>query len=274
MSGGRFAFNVLLLLALLWIFGWLGIPWWISVPVVLLAPYWLGPIAVRLATRHPAQPSFEPYDPARHRVPDWAIAFAEQTTATLGPAGFSGPARFVESTWARHVTSYVTVLLNPRSRDAAMVATIYTSQAPAARRVGYAEFTAKLGDGRRLVTNNSVTPTVYPGVPNKLVTQLPQVSDPVRLHRVHELLASRARGAKEALPSDGDVAGRVSEAMTRTMQEQVETGYMYFDAAANVYRPTWKGAMLMSWKLLPPLRQIRYARLKRRAERLLEELHA
>lgn len=271
---GRFVVNVALLLGLLWALMWLGLPWWIGVTVLLLAPYWLGPIAVRLATRHPAQPSFEPYDPGRHRVPDWAVAFADQTAAALGAAGFTAAARFVESTWARHVTSFIAVLLNPQSRDTAMVAAIYTSHAPGARRVGYAELTARLAGGRRLVTNNNGAPSVYPGVPGKVVTQLPQVSDPARLHRIHELLADRVGAAKEPLPTGEDVAGRLGETMTHTMEEQVRTGYMYFDPAERVYRPTWKGAVLMSWKLLPPLRQIRCARLKRRAERLLAELHA
>jgi hypothetical protein len=271
---GRLTVNLALLLGLLWVVTWLGVPWWVGVAALLLAPYWLGPLAVRLATRHPAQPAFEPYDASRHRVPDWALAFADQMAAALGRVGFTAAERFVESTWARHVTSFVTVLMNARSRDGAMVAAIYTSQTPAARRVGYAEFTATLTDGRRLVTNNNATPSVYPAVPGKVVTQIPVVSDPARLHRVHEALAGRAGCAKEPLPTGADLVGRLSDAMTRTMQEQVQTGYMYFDAGARVYRPTWKGAALMSWKLLPPVRQIRRRRLERRARRLLEELHA
>ncbi|HET8577520.1 MAG TPA: hypothetical protein VFO18_10505 [Methylomirabilota bacterium] len=271
---GRLVVNLALLLGLLWVLTWLGLPWWVAVVVLLLAPYWLGPIAVRLATRHPAQPTFEPYDASRHRVPDWALAFADHMAAALGRVGFASAARFVESTWARHVTSFVTVLLNVQSRDAAMVAAIYTTQAPTARRVGYAEFTAKLADGRRLVTNNNATPSVYPPVPSKVVTQVPLVSDPARLHRVHEALVGRVGSAKEPLPADADMVGRLSDAMTRTMQEQIETGYMYFDADARVYRPTWKGAVLMSWKLLPPFREIRRRRLTRRAQRLLDELHA
>jgi hypothetical protein len=273
MSGARIAVNVLLLLGLLWVFSWAGLPWWVGVAVLILAPYWLGPIAVRLATRHPAQPHFEPFDPARHRVPDWATAFLDGMVSALQPAGFAGAARWVESTWARHVTCLVTVLLNAEARDAAMVASLFTSQSPTARRVGYTEFTAKLVDGRRLMTNNNAIPSVYPPVPGKVVTQLPQVSDPARLFRIHQLLVGRERASgREPLPADGDVAGRMSEALTQTMQEQTRTGYMYLDTAQDVYRPTVTGAVLMSWKLLPPMRQIRSARLRRRAARLLAEL--
>ena len=230
---------------------------------------------MRLATRHPAQPHFEPYDPGRHRVPDWATAFLDETVSALRPAGFDGAARFVESTWARHVTTCVAMLPNAQARDAAMAASLYTSQRPTARRVCYTEFTARLADGRRLVTNNNATPSVYPAVPGTVVTQLPQVRDPGRLHRIHQLLAGRERAAgKEPLPADGDWAGRLSEALTRTMQEQTRTDYMYFDTAQSAYRPTWKGAVLMSWKLLPPMRQYRSARLRRRAARLLAELRA
>jgi hypothetical protein len=271
-SAGRLAFNLLVLVAALWVLGWFGVPWRVGVAVVLLAPFWLGPIAVRLATRHPARPSFEPYDSSRHRVPDWALAFAEETAAALGRAGFTSNARFVEATWARHLTSFVTVLTNAASRDVAMAAALYTSQAAAARRVSYTEFIANLSDGRQLLTNNSATPSVFPPVPTKTLTRLPQVKDPVRLYRVHELLARRERAAKQPLPTDANFAGRLSEAMARSMDEQLRTGYMCFDAADGVYRPTWKGAVLMSWKLLPPWRQIRQARMGLEATRLLGEL--
>jgi len=271
-TAGRLSFNVLILVAALWTLGWLGIPWRFGVVVVLLAPYWLGPVAIRLATRHPAHPSFEPYDPSRHRVPDWAVAFTDETSAALGRAGFTANARFVEATWARHVTSFVTVLTNAASRDVAMLAALYTSQGGTARRVSYTEFIAKFVDGRQLLTNNSATPSVFPPVPTKMLTRLPQVKEPVRLHRIHELLAGRANAAKEPLPADANLAGRLSEAMTRSMEEQLGTGYMYFDTAESVYRPTWKGAVLMSWKLLPPWRQIRQTRMGLEATRLLGEL--
>ena len=274
MSAGRLAFNVLVLIAALWILGWLGISWRVGVAVVLLAPYWLGPIAIRVATRHPAHPSFEPYDPSRHRVPDWALAFAEETSAVLGPAGFTAQARFVEATWARHLTSFVTVLTNSASRDVAMLAALYTSQGTTARRVSYTEFIAKFIDGRQLLTNNSDTPSVFPPVPSKALTRLPQVKDPARLHRIHELLAGRMKAAKQPLPTDANFTGRLSETMTRSMEEQIGTGYMYFDTAEGGYRPTWKGAVLMSWKLLPPWRQIRQARMGLEATRLVGELGA
>lgn len=271
MNWPSFFLNVLGFVLLLGVLAWLGLPWWLAVLLVLLAPWWLGPVAVRVSTRHPAEPRFEPYAPGPHQVPGWALEFLDRATAGLTALGFTGGPRFVESTWVRNLTSVVTLLDAPDGRCVAMPAAIYMAGSGAGRRVAYVEFTSRLSDGRRLLTNNSPILSVFPDVPGKSVIHLGQVDDPARLYRIHHTLVERALpAAAEPVPREGDQAARLARAMVQGVQEQLRTGYMRFDAEAREYRPTWKGAVLMSWKLLPPWRQ---TRMGLRTARLLEELH-
>ena len=46
------------------------------------------------------------------------------------------------------------------------------------------------------------------------------------------------------------------------------------DSRNDVFRPTWKGAFLMCWGLLPPFKQMREAKRDRQEKQLLQELRA
>jgi hypothetical protein len=54
----------------------------------------------------------------------------------------------------------------------------------------------------------------------------------------------------------------------------VDCGYYYRDELAGVQRPTWKGAILMTWKLCWPVKPIRLALRRHGARRLLHELES
>jgi hypothetical protein len=48
------------------------------------------------------------------------------------------------------------------------------------------------------------------------------------------------------LPPQGREIEHLSTSMTKDLDRQVKTGYLFFDRSANVYRPTLKGAFLMT----------------------------
>ena len=48
-------------------------------------------------------------------------------------------------------------------------------------------------------------------------------------------------------------------------EHMVRCGYWWRDEDSRVYRPTWKGAVLMTLRSLPPLRQLIRRRRERRA---------
>ena len=48
--------------------------------------------------------------------------------------------------------------------------------------------------------------------------------------------------------------------MNRWSSGQIDTGYMYLSPHERLYRPTWKGAFLMTWGQLWPFKAIRQQR--------------
>ena len=53
---------------------------------------------------------------------------------------------------------------------------------------------------------------------------------------------------------------------------QVQAGRMRLDAAAGVYRPTLKGAYLMTWGLMWPMKAVRQWQMRNRSQALQREL--
>jgi hypothetical protein len=60
--------------------------------------------------------------------------------------------------------------------------------------------------------------------------------------------------------------------MIEELEGQIETGYMYLSPAEGVFRPTWRGELLMTWGLLWPFSAIRRMIRDAEARRLLKEL--
>jgi hypothetical protein len=115
---------------------------------------------------------------------------------------------------------------------------------------------------------------VFAPVPEKITERFPAVTDPASLCRIsRELIRRRYREVNVATPDDGgDPAAYLTAAMREELAGQVGTGYCRWDEAGQTFRPTWKGAVLMTWKLLPPFLQIRESRMRWRADRLMMEV--
>ena len=137
----------------------------------------------------------------------------------------------------------------------------------------YVEFCTVMTDGNEVCTNNSSVISSFRTVPEKTVLQFPQVDDPVRLYTIHEkLLPQYANVVGKQLPLKGNEVEALCDSMAADCARQIETGYLYVDETGECYRPTWKGAFLMTWKQLPPVSHRLRVRIRRRARRLLKEL--
>jgi hypothetical protein len=66
----------------------------------------------------------------------------------------------------------------------------------------------------------------------------------------------------------------VAREMARDNVHQARAGYWYLDPRDGRYRPTWRGAALMTWKLAWPVGAIRRARRRGRTAALLRRLEA
>ena len=60
--------------------------------------------------------------------------------------------------------------------------------------------------------------------------------------------------------------------MRKDYERQVEFGYMFLGTRSATYRPTWKGASLMAWKLTWPVSAIRSWGMRAKARATMRRL--
>ena len=241
---------------------------------VLLAPYWLGPIVVWLTQRVRARPRFEPFAPGRHAVPaDVALSLRQMCDALVGE-GFRGVADLFLAGQVKHVTTRVVLLEHPETAELALAVTVFSAARPARLVASYVELPTKLADGRTVTVNNNPRMGVFTPPPTRIVVQLPDVRDPARPVRVKRAYLERHFGgvARARFDHQNDPVRFLSEAMVRELAEQVEAGTYRRDDLTQEFRPTFTGAWRLTWRLLPPFRAMRMARVRRRAAALLKEL--
>lgn len=242
--------------------------------IAALVPYFLGPIIIRFVQRWPARPAFEPYDPIRHPLPDQLAASFRESVDALLRLGFRLIADLAHASPITKIQIRVALLAADAAGEYALVIGARSTNPKAKVTACYVDFPTKFADGSTLSVNNNTEPGAYDPPPGRVVERLPQVRDPARLRRVHAALLDRRHAGRAPVVVDlaTNPAGFVSDAVAREYQQQVGTGYLWLDERGQVFRPTWLGAWAMTWRLLPPLRQILEARVRRRAAALLAEL--
>ncbi len=246
----------------------------LALVALILTPFWLGPILIYRTQKQSASPSFEAFDPARHTVPDSiGVALAESEAPLVG-MGFSKVGEFFQTGFIQNMTTRVALLECPASRQYALVVGMYVNTDEAKLIANYVEVVAKFEDGRSLAVNNSPVVGSYGRVAEKTVEQFPDVRDPRRLVRLHRALMEQMGTLEEARPLAAEIDGAtfLAESILREFEEQTRTGYLRHDASADAYRPTVKGAILMTWKQVPPISTIRMRRVRRRAAMLIAAL--
>jgi len=241
---------------------------------LFLLPYWLGPLVVYATQRSSASPTFDAYDPARHAVPPSVTIALKESSSALTAAGFTSVGDFFQTGFIANMTSRVTLFEKTATRQEAIVVGMYMNAEPTRLIAHHVEVMARFTDGRTLLVNNSKVTGAFAAVPGKTLEQFPDVRDPRRIARLHERLLAEVRdpAAIREIDRGRDAAGYLSQAVIRELDQQISTGYLRLDRAANAYRPTAKGAALMTWKQLPPFSTIHRARIRRRAAQLLARL--
>ena len=252
-----------------------GTTWGIGVSVaLLLLPYYLGPLLVHATQRASAEPKFEPYDPALHRAPDSIAAGIREATESLRSVGFQPVGDVFQKDQTPGMVTRAVLLEKLSTGQQAICVGMYLEAEHTKTIANHVEIGCPFSDDRSLLVNNSGVIGVYGRVAGKTVEQFPSVRDAARLALIHEKLIARTRG--DARIVSRDVTKTVPEylagMMIKEMEQQIPLGYLRLDRAANAYRPTWKGAVLMCWKLLPPVSTIRQALARRRSAALLAEL--
>ena len=246
--------------------------WDILTLVVLLVVglYGLFPILIRGTLKQNASPRFEHL--YLGQLPPEFVKYLEEIWPGLKADGFQIGAylRQHEDT----VTAYLALFVNHTAEDLALAGAWYgkvngTDQL----QTMHLEFSTDFVDGSEVSTNNNTQAGVFARVPQKQVLKFPSVREPRMLYRVHgEMIRKFGQASKAALPAAGEEAAALSQGMVTEYEQQCKAGLLYLDHRTGTYRPTWKGAFLMTWRQLFPLKQLEQARAQHTARAILTSL--
>ena len=136
------------------------------------------------------------------------------------------------------------------------------------------EFTSEFADRPKLLSVNRRYLSPLP--PNRARVEsisFPQIRNAHRLFEIHQArLALFAANATKLQPRTEDPAEFLRQSVRDYTATLPECGCYYLDRTSGIYRPTWKGAILMSWKNQWWARPIRTLLARQQAARLLREL--
>jgi hypothetical protein len=205
-------------------------------------------------------------------LPVEAAEFFSQTNGVFGQVGFRqvGLLHRRESPLLRSVQF---MLLS--NRDTAVTAIVvhwFNTTSAGVKKRSMVMFETELQNGIRVITTNTETPRVLASDPSIKGYRLPQIKDLFDVYCAHRRLLDQdfnnwSRKLSEPEFEVSDFQART----TKVLENQVVRGMIRATEVPGVYRPTAKGTVLMSWRVLKPLVN-RNRQQRRIAGRLLKEI--
>ena len=254
--------------------------WWLLIPGLVALFYLAVPLLIWTTFRIEETPTIQRVDPATLPLPGEVQQHLDAVDADLQQLGFESRATLLMPSATPNVISLLRVFVNPASKVSAMansmIATIKSAAGEQVRHNPYVEFTTRYQDGQVFNTLNSSASSAFPPAPQTLTTRVSWVRDPTQLHLIHDLITrARSGGARKRLRLDesfgGDEIAFLQTCMKEEMQHATKAGYLQLGAENTAYRATLRGAYLMTWKELPPWKQLHARRDRRRAERIMAD---
>jgi hypothetical protein len=241
------------------------------VAYLFFALYGYAPFKIRRSQKKGVSVEFVPIDLAA--LPPNVLQAFQDATPALDSCGFR-----VLGTLSKHPAdnrqqAFVSIWTSQSTGDSAQIIGISTlSAASGLKTVTLVTFRAEYSDGTSIVTTNSPSSSCFPADDRVNSVRCPGIWDVSLLYRFHRARVERHRAGRTAiLERIKDPYVRMQLEHTETYERLVRAGYYVLDPMREYYVPTLKGAFLMTYRLLPPFKQIQKTRKDRRADRALRE---
>jgi len=230
-------------------------------PLVLLMPFWFGPLVVWRTVSQPgiAQLALIP-DVAS--LPGRIQKTVRAAAAELERLGFVERGLVRQSNLPR-MDAFVQLFEHPQD-GGICTQLIVTSRAELPLVLSEAiVFGQRLVGGGWIWTSNQRTSDVFSPNPRHDVIRLPAIRDAAALYRAHQRHVRQSPGE----PSRASVEEPVrfqQELEAEAKAHWVRSGDFWFDDRRDRFRMTFVGAWRLTYRALPPFRQIREAKARRR----------
>lgn len=207
-----------------------------------------------------------------HTLNPQLAQFLMETTNQLYTLGFDEPTLVHMPSAAPDIKVYLILLVNRPQGDKAMVTAI-VGEGVNAIQTWYIEFSTRYANDQCVDTFNTSELSAFDKGPETIRSQVPSVTDVGELYRLHQYrMKTGGIAEKKVLFEPGKaVQYLVTNAMKKAYDKQVVKGWLWFDAPGDCYRPTFKGAYLMTWGILFPMKQFRTMAMRRKEQAILAE---
>ena len=242
-----------------------------------LVPFVLGPVLIYFTHKQAASPELVPFTPGQTPLPANVDKFFSDACWALDADGFKIVTGMFMPKQIEHVIAGLVYVVNRHEHDSAIVVAIH-AEPPGMMPFTqlHVEFVTRFKNGRLVQTANAQALSAFPPPENAVNTHLPSLQDLRQLYRIHRAQVKLHGSGEKILRLDDDFQGDAVRYMQFALIEELDNacraGYMQLDAAQSVYRPTIKGACLMTWQELWPFKGIRLAGRRRREAKLLADL--
>ena len=242
----------------------------------VLARFVIWPIEAKRSRGIAVGRVYRPVNPAGDEMTADARAAFRRVEDGLKPLGFDLVAVLSLLGRVVNVDGFLGLYRNAKTKEAArFVLTVATG--PGTRRTSRVlAYITTFGDGTEVSTANrkSVRPVPAQGPPI-VAYNIPQADDAAELLAIHRALVDRSDGGRIRVDPVGDDPLGYQEAIEHRQTEYLETrGLFRLHAEAREIRPTWRGAVLVTWRLLWPLNPLLLAAERRAGARLVRSVRA
>lgn len=243
--------------------------------LLLCIPYALGPILVLVTLRFRIPAKVVVVDPKTHPLPDEIRQYFHKAYLALTRDGFELAETMFLPAVVPNVKTLVALYVNRSTCDMAMSTFLLAADGIQTMKANYVEFATTFSDGVVVQTNNSRELSSFKPLPKEHTTQFWDIDDINRLYRLHRFLSEKY--GRTGLPEcrlDTQFGGNPVHYVARGVLEksfgdQVGTGYL--TRTPRGFGPTIRGAVIMAWQELWPLKPFRRLQRKRRAQQVLDE---
>jgi hypothetical protein len=242
------------------------------VAYLIVALYIVAPLRVIRKQAMDIQAGFEPIE--LPELPTDVCNAFYTASQWLAACGFTALGHLRKHRTASGQDSFVSVWVNHSSADSAQIIGIRTPWPTGGVRITTVlAFRTEFSDGTSIFTTNSKSGSVFPPDPRVNGIRCPGIPEVAKLYRVHRALVEQDRaGRTSTLDRVKDPLSRMNDEHRNTHERLIRAGYYRIDEASQRYVPTMKGAYLMTYRLLPPFKQIIRRRKNRKTARTLERL--
>jgi hypothetical protein len=243
--------------------------------VVAAVAYLVFPLVVKFTMFLRAGSQYQPL--SREQLPADVMTFMDNVVWAVQPLGFVPAVLLREVGAAPNTSIYVVLMPNASTADRCTASfTIGETEGEVGGRrltTPVITFETQFHDDTAVSTSNFADAGVFPPNPGVNRLAIPGLTDVNLLCEIHRRRRARVPAWKKpVLPAPGQEWASQVEEDAREKERVREAGYYSLDEAAGKYVPTWKGAYLMTWKLLFPVSRIRRRAKRAGAKRELVEL--